>query len=193
VATNASKETIENVWFDVVKSVVSRDFKVVFSEKLFARDSLNVNGPRPPKPYITLKLITGPLVKGSFDEIRPVPGKPTRSTLSGERQYTMNLISYGEGGVDALDLIQTLMDSPSIRTKFKSDADISIVNRGGITDISALLETGFEVRATLDVVFNKSVNVEIETGAIEGICIDGILDIEDQRQTNVDEFLVIKP
>jgi hypothetical protein len=105
----------------------------------------------------------------------------------------MNLISYGEGGVDALDLIQTLMDSPSIRTKFKSDADISIVNRGGITDISALLETGFEVRATLDVVFNKSVNVEIETGAIEGICIDGILDIEDQRQTNVDEFLVIKP
>ena len=203
MATNYSKETIENTWFDVIKTIVSNDFKktfpgnapnftVVFSEKLFARDTINVNDPRPPKPYITLKLISGPITKGSFDEIRPIPGT-TKSTLSGERQYTMNIQTYGEGGVDALNLIQTIMDSTTYRAKFKNDADISIISRGTVTDISALLDTGFEVRATLDVVFNTSVNIEIETGAIEDVCISGTLDVEDQRQIDVDEFLVAKP
>ena len=52
---------------------------------------------------------------------------------------------------------------------------IAIVDRGTVTKISELLETGFEERHSLDVTFNSSAKVETNIGPIEKARVSGTI------------------
>ncbi len=160
-------DPINNAWYDWVHDNVSGDIEVVFLQELSGRDA-----PRPRGQYIGLQVIAGPSTKG-FDELRK-DNTSEKFTTGGERQYTINMQAFRSGSRQVLANLQTLLDSPEESRKLKeSDADIAVVERGGVTDINALLETGFERRHSMDVIFNSSANIDTELGPIEKVQISG--------------------
>lgn len=181
-----SREKLNDAWFKIVDKNTPRDFTVVFSEELIGE-----NRPEVPKPYITLKLISGPTPIGADENLRQTGGKRTLSSL---RQFTVSLQAFGAGAHDALASLNTLLYGSKISAKLKELADIAIVNRGQVADISALKNVGFERRANLDVIFNVANNqVEnedvIETAVISG----GEIIREDCTIKQVSDITISKP
>ena len=78
--------------------------------------------------------------------------------------------------MDALNDIETCLEEPDLWEQLKKDADISVQSTTGVSDISAKLETGFEKRATLDIIFNSSNNKVTNIGPIESVEVSGTLD-----------------
>lgn len=185
-------DPINNAWYDWVARLVGRDVEVVFLQELTGHDA-----PRPQGQYIGLQITAGPLPKG-FDEIRAQKdssGDPNdKFDLCGERQYTLNIQAFRAGSRQLLARLQTLLDSPDESKRLKeSEADIAIVERGGIIDVSALLETGFERRHSMDVVFNSSVNIETDLEPIERVRVSGTGKDGKTGDNSVGPFEVVKP
>lgn len=168
--------TILKSWFDYCKKVLSEEWTVTFEEETF-----NSDGARPPKPYVTLKIISGPRKLALDDNLVNTSGN--KFELVGQRGYTLSIKSYGTDYIDGLEDLSTCLDDPDNWEKLKSDADIAIVDRGDVSDISAKLETGFERRATLDIIFNSSNNKLTNIGPIEGVEVSGSIKNEDGTKT----------
>jgi hypothetical protein len=172
------RSTIEAAWYKFVNDNTESEVTVIFADE---------SAPRPNKPYITLKIISGPNAKG-FDDIRYINN--TEFSLSGMRQYSLSIQGFGVDMHDALSKLQTILDSPNVIAQLKEDADIAIVNKGSVSDITVALETSFERRFNMDIIFNTSENLSITLDVIESTKIGGKLIKEDNTENIVDDFLV---
>lgn len=181
---NPTSQEIRKAWLDFVKSVVADEAEVVFSEAISGKGL-----PRPKPPYITLKIISGPRPKG-FDELRRKPGTDD-FTLGGIRQYTLSMQGFGAGTSDMLSEVLTRMDDPSKTVGLVPF--VGIVDRGDVLDISALLENGYESRASLDVIFNAAKNLPTAIKPIEHARVTGTLREGNQGDHTVGPFEVDKP
>lgn len=170
-------EKILKAWFDYCRNVLTPEWTVTFAEEISNADAV-----RPPKPYITIKIISGPRKMALDDNVTRKPGTDDYY-LNGMRGYTLSIKSYGTGYFDALEDISTLLGDPDHGEQLKEDADIAIVDRGDVSDISAKLETGFERRATLDIIFNSSNNKLIGVKPIEKVEVKGTIKNEDSSKT----------
>ncbi len=183
------RKSIEDAWFTFVDDNTPGGVTVIFAEEVTGSQA-----PRPQKPFITIKLLSGPTTK-SMDDLRfkNDPGPPEENntiyTLAGLRQYTVSLQAFGIGSQDNLSLVQTLLEDPDERQKLKT-ADISIVNRGQVLDISEIVDVGFERRHVLDIIFNSSSNVDVAPGSIEKATISGKLKKADGTEIIIDEVQV---
>ncbi len=191
----ANRETVLQAWRKYCVQFTSAaidDKKVIFSEEVTGS-----SGPRPGKPFITLKLLSGPSPKPSFDNLRFEGDKPAPAldlwSSGGQRQGVVSIQAFGLGSEDELASIQNFLDTFDGIQFFKNDGDIAIVSKGTILDISALVEVGFERRHVLDITFNHSSNVTSEAGAIEKTSISGKLKGIDGKEIIVDEFEVEEP
>lgn len=180
---NPKRSEIEKAWFDFVSANVDSEFTVTYAEVLTGKD-----GPRPKPPYITLKIISGPRARG-FDELRRKPNSSIFVT-GGLRQYTLSIQAFGMGAHDALDNLVARMDDPNASIERKKL--VAIVDRGDVVDISALLETGYERRAQLDVIFHAPKNLETEIVPIEHVGVGGTLKQGNQGDHDVGPFTVDK-
>jgi len=169
--------TIQKAWYDYLNSVLPEEVTVVFAEELE-----NEGGPRPQKPYVTLKLISGPRHLTLDDEIR---FSGNNAALVGQRAYTLSVQSFGADHIDYLNDISTYLDDPNKFSKLKSDADIAVTNRGAVLDISQQIGTAFERRASLDIIFNSSNNKPIDIEVIENVSISGTLTTQDGKEKTV--------
>jgi hypothetical protein len=169
-------------WIDYCRQVLPDEWTITREEETSGRDA-----PRPPKPYLTLKIISGPRQLTMDDELR-FNGNSTGNrnyNLVGQRAYTISFKAYGEGYVDALHDLSMGTDDPDLNEFLKTTGDIAVTNRGNVSDISGLLETGFERRASLDIIFNSSHNKETGIGLIETVKITGELD---ERELDIPEI-----
>ena len=187
-ALDNNRDDLRLAFFDYVRENTPSSVTVTFAE-----DLVGSNATRPPTPYMTLKITSGPTMLGSSDDLRPkcdALGAPTpdgKFTLSGMRQYVMSVQGFGFDSHDNLARIATLFDFlPTLN--LKKNIDIAIVDRGNVEDISELLEVGFERRASLDVTFNSSFNVEVDPSLIETLRASGMID-----GNLIPEFEVTKP
>ena len=169
--------TILKAWFDYCTNVLPGEWTVAFAEEVSGAD-----GVRPPKPYITLKIISGPRKLTVDDNLRNKESTD-EFYLIGQRGYTLSIKSFGTDYVDGLEKVSTLLEDPVNWEQLKADADISIVDGGSVSDISAKLETGFEKRATLDIIFNSSNNIITSIGPIESVEVSGAIKSEDSSKT----------
>jgi hypothetical protein len=174
---------IERAWFRWLEARKHEDFNIVFSEELSRTDA-----PRPRPPFITLKLISGPRTKGS-DDLRRV-GNGFK--ITGLRQYTLSIQAFGEGGYDALEDYVTRLDDQLEAADLRRDVGIGIVSRGDVVDISALLETGYERRAQLDVIFSCSTEVDAVAAPIERVSVGGTIKEGSHGDKEVPAFEVDK-
>lgn len=163
-------DKIIQTWLDYCRKVLPEEWTVTRAESVSGKD-----GPRPPKPYLTLKIISGPR-KLTLDDNVCFNGKSEGSrnfNLVGIRGYTLSIKSFGIDYIDALEDVSTCLDDPDLNTFLKQEADIAITNKGDVIDVSALLETGYERRGSLDIIFNSSKNKETSIGLIENVEVSG--------------------
>ena len=186
----ATRKQIEDSWFTFANTNTPPEVTVIFSDQVSGEQ-----GPRPKKPFITIKLLTGPIAK-NFDDLRfkgdlgPPEENNVAYNLAGIRQNTVSLQAFGVGSQDNLALLQTLVDDPVAKQVLKTGADIAIVSRGQVLDVSELIDVGFERRHVLDIVFNTSSKVETVPGSIEKASISGKLKKADGSEIEIDEFEV---
>ena len=167
-----TRKQLEDAWWEFLDQNTPKNVTVVHAEAVSGKQ-----GPRPQKPFITIKFINGPQPK-NFDDVRYKgdAGAPTENketyTLAGLRQRTVSIKAHGQDSDDHLALIQALLDDQSAISVLKQET-VSIVSRGQVLDISELIDTGYERRHVLDVIFNTSSNVDVVTGSIEKAGITG--------------------
>lgn len=131
------------------------------------------NLPKPPLPYISCNIISGPQLDGtpeskykSLDTYTYILRKIF--TLSIQIHATTNHLAYLSSLIDSMVL-------PSFRQILR-DAELSIYNDTDIiiNDISELLDTGFEKRASIDVTMAYADEVDDLVGEINFTNIQGI-------------------
>jgi hypothetical protein len=136
------------------------------------------NYPRPAKPYFTLKF-TGPAGKSGDDSATNVPnnlGQPTTVwNRGGQRKVMVDFNCYAtshEQAYNYMTLWQAALEQETVQANLRL-AGIAVWLNGSVTDLSALLNTGYEGRAHMEVKFGVAANLTEDLGAIEHITIVG--------------------
>lgn len=161
------------------------------------------NTVRPKPPFVSYKMITGMIKLGSFDELY-VNKTDNLYHLKGQRQFTVLFEATGtptDGtlasivrATDIIGEIQFALNKPNT-TSFFLGLDLAIQEENEITDITELLETEYEPRATLSIIFRTAIDEEVDPGTIETVLISGDVDTTFDGNYNlpIDEFSVSKP
>lgn len=105
------------------------------------------DGPRPARPYATLRLITGAVKLGGQDNLRV--NESGVFYLNGPREITVSINVMGVSALDILTTARDSLDDPSVIDDLEADG-IAIIEDGSPQNITELLETGFEERAQMD-------------------------------------------
>jgi hypothetical protein len=128
------------------------------------------DAPRPRLPYITLDL--GAISSVGRDYLTQVDNQGMAS-LYGNREVTLEITYYGDGGIEVMEKLRTGMDNPNITAQLASSG-ISFVGRLGEISDSTLLDSRWESRRILEVNLrysNQGVTApsKIELGIIEEV------------------------
>jgi hypothetical protein len=136
---------------------------------------------RPCKPYFTMKF-TGPAGKQGDDSrqnVRDNLGHPTTIVnIGGQRKVTVSFQSYGNSHEEAYNFMalwQSSLELEGVQADLRASG-IAVWLNGSVADLSALLQTGYEGRAQMDVEFGVAANLTEDQGAIETINIQGNID-----------------
>lgn len=141
------------------------------------------NAPRPPKPYITMKMVTpaGKYGDDSAEQFLDDLGQPTTIwNRGGQRKMVVDFNCYGcshEQAYNYMALLQSWLELETTQARLYAAAQIAVWLNGSVTDLSALLTTGFEGRALLEVAFGISANLTEDLSAVTTVDITGELDI----------------
>ena len=185
-------KNILDAWYNYAVSLVNDDVTVIFSDELYGKDA-----PRPQLPYMTLKIISGPQSK-TIDSMTKKNAQGTFDLIDVER-YTLSVQMFGSekaddfAYIDILKSFKNQLSNPDRLEQLRAEGDIGIQSRGTVKDISALLKTGFERRATLDIIFLSSNIEEVGLESIEKVQISGKLKNEDSSAEINTEQIINKP
>jgi hypothetical protein len=119
------------------------------------------SGPRPPRPYATLRLNTGQVKIGGQDNLRQDPTTGVYS-LNGPRRITVACNIYGDGALERLTKVRDSLDDPAVIDQLDASG-IAVEDDGEPQNITEALESHFEDRALMDVIF--LVQADRTTGA----------------------------
>lgn len=132
---------------------------------------MNGNAPRPPLPYIAIKISPARRIKKDYYSDVDANGI---QTVIGDREFTLSIQSFGEESpVSYLHDLADKLQLVSVGDRFRAQG-MAIRDSHPAMDISALLSaTKIEKRANLDVIIGyRSVQTDnvgiIETANIEG-------------------------
>lgn len=182
-----TESQVRNAWYQFVRTNTDVSFTVVWAEQL-----TGVGAPRPPVPFLTLKLIAGPTAVGQ-DELRYRPESAPAAgddgyNLDGIDRGTISIQSFGSGGSDALQKLMRVLDNPILAGQLKQLADIAITDRGGVQNITALMDTGYESRHALDVQFTSSSSIDSGIEPIESAEVSGSIEGGQNNSIEVPDF-----
>ncbi len=124
---------------------------------------------RPVFPYVLLNILVGPNKIGDVDQ-----SYNSEDTFNYRRHKTVTVSVNLYARDNHLELLENLADSldyEDILADFKTN-DLYFIRHTDVLDISALLETGNEFRATMDVMFGYSYRTTRKIGEITSIEID---------------------
>lgn len=173
-----TKAEIENAWVDFLRS---RAVGYIVTKAEFKPGNPS---PRPNSKYLTLKISAGPIKVGLEDDKR-YNTTSEKFDLVGERRYTASIQAFKAEVTDILESISSGLDDLNAKLYF-DEKGIVIENRGNVLDISSLIETGFEDRASLDVTF-RAINIQsAEITPLEKVDISGNIkdELGNERETD---------
>lgn len=122
-------------------SVVPSGMPVIFYEP---------NAPRPVVPYVTLYLNTITSVNQDYSD----PNADTDGSIymKGDRQFTVQIQAYGNDPLTVLENIRTSLQKQTVLDTLRANG-IVFYQSLTINDITELVDSQFERRAQLDVLF----------------------------------------
>jgi len=165
--------TVENAvqaWFAAASGVPSASVRWA-----------NQKVPRPSRPYAELKRISVS-DEGTFDELRlsfdgaQPAGQEIGVTTYGPRrvlvscQVFSDVVTGAGTASEYVELARSALSLPSVLSALRAGG-LSLVNRGGTRDLSALVETASESRAQLDVTFSVADCATDRTGYFDTVVV----------------------
>lgn len=126
------------------------------------------NAPRPARPFATFNVRTAATRHGPAAWVRSPADGPTMWRLRGERQLglELNFFATSQEGAYGLGMAMQLgLEMDAVKSAL-AGPNIAVWRIGDVTDISALLGTGYEGRAMLEVWFGIGIDVLTDLGAI---------------------------
>lgn len=125
------------------------------------------NGPRPERPYLTLrKSSLLPLGHDFYADVESVSGF---TKIGGVRQLTLQINHYGVNSIGVLEGLCTSLWIEEYSLLLR-EAGITFLNRLAIQDLTDLLDTRFEDRSQMDMLFligSQTDNVAV--GVVEDV------------------------
>ena len=113
------------------------------------------NGPRPALPYSTIEYLTESPVINDWDEFDQ---DNDVNKILGYREELFTVNCYGLNAFEEARIIQGKITVQTIRDAIRTAISASILSVSGIRNITPLVDSGYETRATFDI--NMFVNVE---------------------------------
>lgn len=145
----------------------------------------NQDAPRPSKPYITLFLRD--FIQIGWDYV-PKPDALGDAEIIGNREFTLQIESYGTNSMQVLENLRSALQNPNVLDTLRAN-NIVFVNQFPINDTTILLDTQYEERATMDVLFRIANTIEPNIGLIEIVEVEEIL--SNGESIVYDETLII--
>ena len=137
-------------------------------------------GPRPPLPYLTVKVITADIPVGVDESIREATTVPTVRGR-GHRSGSVSVQGFGEDSAGWLEVAALRLRYDSIQ-RLLCDAGITVINRGGgVSDISALVDTEIEPRYLREFEISYSVLDTDAEDLIEAARVEYDVSLRDQE------------
>lgn len=149
-----AKKTIYN-WID--KEMKGQVSKVIWRDQ---------GAPRPPRPYVGLKIISGPTITGDDDQRESSPGI---YTVVGQREMTVEIAVYGENSLDLCHKLEQSLQRGSVLDTFAA-SEVSVLRGTSTVNLTIPLDAQtFESRAQFEVVFGFVTGSTDEQGYIEDV------------------------
>ncbi len=113
------------------------------------------NASRPKLPYTSIEYLTESEVINDWDEFDLINDV---NKILGYREELFTVNCYGSNGFEEARKIQGKITVQTIRDTIRDSISASILSVGGVRNITPLVDSGYEIRATFDI--NMLVNVE---------------------------------
>jgi len=110
----------------------------------------NQNAPIPELPFVTLQINS--VIAIGDDITLPVDADTGLAKVVGTREFTLSMQTFGETAFELAENLSTSLDLWVVQNSLR-EAGIYIVNREPIGNVAALLDTQWEARCNLDVLF----------------------------------------
>jgi hypothetical protein len=165
------------------------EFKALLAPDLTDENCIPADGspfsdenPRPNLPYITIKVTTADIPVG-VDERIPKTEAPAAATVKGRghRSGTVSVNGFGADSAGWLEVFTLRLQYETSIRRLQA-AGIAVINRGGgVTDLSALVDTSIEARFLREFEISYSVVDTDAEALVEAETIEVDLILEDQE------------
>lgn len=134
------------------------------------------NSPRPTVDYITLYLNS---IVQIGDDYLPRPlDSPGNVQLVGNREFTLQIQGYGGDPMSVLETLRYSLQKPTVLDTLRANG-IVFVNYFPINDITQLVDSRFEKRAQMDILFRIAQSYSDTIGSIDTVEIQEIYEEAD--------------
>lgn len=153
---------------------------------------LHPDAPRPPRPYATLLIgVIQPIGQDYLGDVNEDGARIIRGT----RELTVSVAVYekpsahpNEAAMKA-EAMRNSLRKQSVRHDF-ADKGIVYVDDFGVQDLTQLIDTTFEGRAEVDLLFRTTSEIEDDVGFIQTVEVEGEISKTEDGPTMKREFTV---
>lgn len=131
---------------------------------------LNENAPRPSQPYVTLFLSSLNQIGEDYTPESDVNGLVD---MVGDREFTLQIQTYGGDCITRLENLRSSLQMQTVLDTLRANG-IVFVNHFAISDVTELLDSRFEKRAAMDVLFRIGQNYIDNLGLIQTVQVEEI-------------------
>ena len=124
------------------------------------------NAPRPTTNYVTIDISTFIQIGQDYTP-RPLDN-PGIVEQIGDREFTVNIQAYGGNPIGVLEILRTSLQKQTVLDTLRANG-IVFAQQFQILDITELVNTRFEKRATMDILFRMGQTYGDELGSIETV------------------------
>jgi len=128
------------------------------------------NSPRPNLPYAVVRIDT--IIDVGFDEVREIDSVTNIATIGGQRQATVTVDYFGPNPLVEITKAFNALEKQNVLDQL-SASGIAILDKNDIQNLTDMLETIFEERASFDFFLGFADNVEDDLGIIESTEVTG--------------------
>lgn len=168
------EETINKFIRDIVNNIVGND-----SYSIRGRQ----NAPRPSTPYCDIEYLSGLNIGIEEQKLIDNDSGDLDEIVSGQREIIFSLNFHKESAYDNASKVRSSLVLSNILQLFL-EADIGLIRRSEVRDLSEAFENGFEERAQFDLFLNIVSSIEGTVNAISSIDISGIFQ-SNEMQNNI--------
>jgi len=167
------KEDMQDAVWEWAEAVTPHQVPVIWAEPNVRRPDEDT--------YVAMK-ITSLMIKPGHDAL--IPNSDGSWRVGGQRTFMVSVHAYGAEAQQVLMDLHQSLDVPSIIERFRSNG-LAVHNIPTVTDTSLELETGFEDRATMEVLFGIASDVDVVLTNIDNVEMEGELTGTETHETSV--------